>query len=412
MITLVTYGKTHNIMERAHNPFAPGAGTPPPELAGRGDILEQAGVALERIKNGRPEKSLLMVGLRGVGKTVLLNEIQRLAIEKGYKTAFIEATENRSKKKLPELLLPHLRQILLQLDAGEMFNTYVKRAMRVLQSFISKFHVQTDLFTVKIADPEIGVADSGDLEVDLAQLFTAVAEAAANRKTGIAIIIDELQYLDETELSALIIAIHHISQKGLPLIMVGAGLPQLVGKAGNSKSYAERLFTYPDVGQLKPEDARQALQKPVQHQGVEFTADALKEIINLTKGYPYFLQEWGYHAWNTAAVSPITLADVQKATVIALKKLDDDFFRVRFDRLTPSEKRYVRALAELGNNPQRSGDIAEKLGLSVNTVAPLRSQLIKKGMIYSPAHGDTAFTVPLFEEFLKRAMPDIAALKG
>jgi hypothetical protein len=203
-------------------------------------------------------------------------------------------------------------------------------------------------------------------------------------------------------------AVHRISQKGLPLIVVGAGLPQLVGKAGNSKSYAERLFTYPQVGKLKREDAIIALQKPAQQQGVAFTADALEQIVLLTQGYPYFLQEWGYHAWNTAKQSPITKADIDTSTPITLQKLDDDFFRVRFDRLTPSEKRYVRALAALGGTPQRSGDIAEKLGVKVNSIAPLRAQLITKGMIYSPSHGDTAFTVPLFEEFLKRVMPDFS----
>jgi hypothetical protein len=395
-------------MEHANNPFAPGAGTPPPELAGRQEILAQARVSLERIKNGRAEKSMFLVGLRGVGKTVLLNEIDTIANEKGYITAFIEATEDKRKKRLPELLLPHLRRILLKLDTGEMVSTHVKKALRAFQGFMSQFKLQYDSFEFKVAEPEKGVADSGDLEVDLAELFVAIGEAAASRKTAVAIIIDELQYLEEKELSALIMAVHRISQKGLPLIVVGAGLPQLVGKAGNSKSYAERLFTYPQVGKLKREDAIIALQKPAQQQGVAFTADALEQIVLLTQGYPYFLQEWGYHAWNTAKQSPITKADIDTSTPITLQKLDDDFFRVRFDRLTPSEKRYVRALAALGGTPQRSGDIAEKLGVKVNSIAPLRAQLITKGMIYSPSHGDTAFTVPLFEEFLKRVMPDFS----
>ncbi len=393
-------------MDVEHNPFAPGAGTPPPELAGRQEILEQARVALERIKNGRAEKSMLLVGLRGVGKTVLLNEIENIARAKGYETAFIEAIEDRSNKKLPALLMPHLRRILLRLDNAERLSTQVKSALRVLQSFVSKFKIKYDLFDFSIAEPEKGVADSGDLEFDLADLFIAVGEAAASRNTGIAIIIDELQYLEETELSALIMAVHRISQKGLPLVVVGAGLPQLVGKAGNSKSYAERLFTYPQVGQLLAADAMQALQAPVLQQGVSFTPDALTEILNITKGYPYFLQEWGYQAWNVASTKKITKEDIDTATTRAINKLDKDFFRVRFDRLTPSEKRYVRALAELGGTPQRSGDIAEKLNVPVSRIAPLRAQLIKKGMIYSPAHGDTAFTVPLFEEFLKRVMPD------
>lgn len=395
-------------MEKGKNPFSPGAGTPPPELAGRQEILDQAMLALDRIKNGRSEKSLLMVGLRGVGKTVLLNEILKLAQERGYKAALIEATENRQKKPLPELLLPPLRRVLFELDRGEQISERARRALRVFKSFIGGLKLSAKMQDLELylnLDAEQGTADSGDLETDLSELFSALGEAAQDRKTAIAIIIDELQYVEETELSALIMAVHRVAQKSLPLIVIGAGLPQLVGKAGNSKSYAERLFSYPEVGALKKQDAYTALQQPVKDLGVMFADEALNEIIKVTRGYPYFLQEWGYQAWNVAQTSPITLADVQEATRQSIARLDADFFRVRFDRLTPAEKKYVRALAELGSDPQRSGDIAEKLGVPVNRVAPLRSQLIKKGMIYSPAHGDTAFTVPLFEDFLKRAIP-------
>lgn len=201
-------------------------------------------------------------------------------------------------------------------------------------------------------------------------------------------------------------AVHKISQHKLPLILIGAGLPQLVGNAGRSKSYAERLFDYPPVGPLKMEDAKKALQEPVKSEGVEFTDEALEEIIRVTQGYPYFLQEWGYQSWNLASSTPIGIDVVQKATSESIERLDRSFFRVRFDRLTPREKDYLRALAELGVDPQRSGDIAQMLGVKSQSVAPLRNGLIKKGMIYSPQHGDTAFTVPLFEEFMKRTMPD------
>lgn len=392
-------------MDKGKNPFSPGAGTPPPELAGRQEILEHALVALERVKNGRSEKSMILVGLRGVGKTVLLVEMQHLAEKKGYRVALIEAHESRQKKSLSELLALNLRRILMNLDRGEMLNEKVKRTLRVFRSFVNGIKVKTGELEFSFDyDPEIGVADSGDLETDLADLFVAIGEAAKDRQTAVAIIIDELQYVDEIELSAMIMAVHRVSQKSLPLIVIGAGLPQLVGKAGNSKSYAERLFSYPEVGALKIEDAKIALQKPVQSLGVNFTDEALDEIINATKCYPYFLQEWGKHSWNIANAKTITIDDVKQATHQSIQNLDKDFFRVRFDRLTPSEKKYVHALAELGANPQRSGDIAEKLGVPVNRVAPLRSQLIKKGMIYSPAHGDTAFTVPLFEEFLIRVM--------
>ncbi len=396
-------------MDRVKNPFSPGAGTPPPELAGRAEILDDILIALERVKNGRSEKSVMLVGLRGVGKTVLLGEIQQLAENSGYRVAFIEAHESRQKKPLPELLIPHLRKILLGLNRGEQISEKVKKGFRVLQSFVGRLRAKTpegfELYWS--SDTEPGEGDSGDLEVDLASLFVSIGEAAKDRRTAVAIIIDELQYLDEVELSAIIMAVHRISQRSLPLILIGAGLPQLVGKSGNSKSYAERLFAFPEVGALTKGDAVVALQNPVKELGVSFTDQALDEIYKITKGYPYFLQEWGYHAWNVAKQSPITITDINQAGQLSIANLDKNFFRVRFDRLTPTEKKYVRALAEFGASPQRSGDIASKLGKSVEAVAPTRSQLINKGMVYSPAHGDTAFTVPLFEEFLMREIPNL-----
>lgn len=391
-------------MDPLHNPFSPGAGTPPPELAGRDDILKQALMALARIKKGRAEKSVLLIGLRGVGKTVLLHKISEMAEEQGYKAVMVEAHEN---KTLPALLLPYLRQVLFALDKGEMVSAKVKRGLRVLKSFIGGLRVKINEIEFGLdIDAERGAADSGDLEADLAEVFIALGEAARDRNTAVAIIIDELQYLSEEELSSLIMAVHKVSQKSLPLVVIGAGLPQLVGKAGRSKSYAERLFDYPVVGPLKKEDAKKALQEPALSEGMSFTDDALDEIVRVTEGYPYFLQEWGYQAWNIAENSPIELDVVKKATKASIARLDQSFFRVRLDRLTPREKDYLRALAELGADPQRSGDIAEKLGVEVNRVAPLRNGLIKKGMIYSPAHGDTAFTVPLFEAFMKRTMPN------
>lgn len=398
-------------MDRAKNPFSPGAGTPPPELAGRSEILRNAMIALERVKNGRAEKSMILVGLRGVGKTVLLGEIQHLAEEQGYKVAFIEAHESRQKKTLPQLLIPHLRRVLFELDRGEMVSEKARRALRVFKSFIKALKLKAGDFEFSIdIDAETGEADSGDLEVDLASLFVVIGEAAKDRATSVAIIIDELQYLDEKELSAMIMAIHRVSQKSLPLILIGAGLPQIMGKSGDSKSYAERLFSYPEVGALTKEDADVALQAPVKALGNSFSSEALNEIYKVTKGYPYFLQEWGYHAWNIAAddSSVITIEDINKANKLSIANLDKNFFKVRFDRLTPSEKKYVRALAELGVKPQRSGDIANKLGKAVEQVAPIRAQLINKGMIYSPAHGDIAFTVPLFEEFLLREIPEFS----
>lgn len=386
------------------NPFSPGAGNQPPELAGRSELLQRVEILLARTKAGRTEQSMFMVGLRGVGKTVLLNKVREMAQAQGYQALLVEAHES---KALPNLLLPPLRQTLFALDRMQDVSQKVKRGLRVLRSFIGavKLKVGDAEFGLDI-DPETGSADSGDLEADLAELFVAVGEAAADRHTAVAIIIDELQYMTELEMSALIMATHRVSQRNLPLVLIGAGLPQLVGLAGKSKSYAERLFTYPEVGALSLDDASLALQGPVATQGVSFTPEALAEVFRVTQGYPYFLQEWGYQSWNMAVQSPIDADLIQQTTIASTARLDQSFFRVRFDRLTPREKDYLSALAELGAGNQRSGGVAERLGVKVQTIAPLRSSLIKKGMIYSPAHGDTAFTVPLFDQFMLRTMPD------
>lgn len=396
-------------MDEIRNPFSPGAGTPPPALAGRTELINIVRVLLARIQAGRPAKSVLMVGLRGVGKTVLLNELETLAEQAGFKTFLVEAHEN---KTLVELLAPPLRKLLLQLNRMENASLKVRRGLRVLKSIVNSIKLTAGDVEIGLdIEPEAGTADSGDLEADLPDLFMAVAEAAKDRHTGVAILLDEIQYLSSKELSALIMAMHKMAQKSMPLVLIGAGLPILPGLAGESKSYAERLFEFPDIGPLHEDDARRALREPVQAEGVEFTQDALDEIVQATQGYPYFLQEWGYQAWNHAPRSPIQIQDVKKATPKIVQRLDANFFRVRFDRLTPREKEYLRTLAELGAQPQRSGDIAALMGVKVQTVAPLRDSLMKKGMIYSPAHGDTAFTVPLFDEFMKRAIPEMQAKK-
>lgn len=389
-------------MDPLNNPFSPGAGNPPPELAGRDELIASARLMLRRVQVGRYEQSLMLVGLRGVGKTVLLNKIRELAEALDYATVTIESTESRT---LPELLVPPLRQVLFRLDAMAGVSNKVKRGLRVLRSFVGAVKVKVADVEIGI-DPERGTADSGDLEADLSELLVALGEAAQDRSSAVAVIIDEIQYLSEPEMSALIMAVHRLSQRQLPVALVGAGLPQLVGLAGRSKSYAERLFTYPDVGPLSADDAKEALRGPVRAQGADFTDAALDQLVAVTHGYPYFLQEWGYQAWNLAPASPIDVDIVGRANAAVIKKLDASFFRVRFDRLTPREKDYMRALAAFGPGAHRSGDIADALGVKVQSIAPLRSGLIRKGMIYSPAHGDTAFTVPLFDEFMLRTMPE------
>ncbi len=390
-------------MDPVLNPFAPGAGTPPPELAGRDELREAIRVAVARVQRGLPAKSVLMVGLRGVGKTVLLDRMRDDAEHAGIHTVRIEAPESRS---LPALLAPQLRQALLRLSRSEQVKTAAVRALRALAGFARSLKLKYQDIEVGLDyEPEPGLADNGDLEHDLQALLEEVGHAAQQAGTALVIFIDELQYVEEPELAALITAMHRCAQRRVPVMLVGAGLPQLRGRMGNAKSYAERLFDFPEIGPLPRPAARRAIAKPVKDQGAEILDPAVDKIVTETRGYPYFLQEWGKHAWDAADASPIELEDVSTATTTAIAALDESFFRVRFDRLTPAEKKYLRAMAELGPGPHRSGDIADCLKRKVTSLGPTRNQLIAKGMIWSPNHGDTAFTVPLFDEFMHRIMP-------
>lgn len=395
-------------MDARTNPYAPGAGTLPPELAGRDEMIEKAAIQLDRCRNGLPSRSLLLVGLRGVGKTVLLTRISQEAETNGFAVVSIETPERRS---LPALIIPALRSALLKLDrmvaAGEMG----KKALRVLGGFVGAMKVkyQDVEFGVNLGN-EPGVADSGDLEHDLIDLFVEVGKAAKEKNTALILFIDEIQYIEEDQFAALIMALHKCAQHQLPMTLIGAGLPQVLGQAGRAKSYAERLFEYPKIGPLSDTAAREALETPAAKLGVKYEDGALHEILSQTQAYPYFLQEWGKHSWQCAKQSPITREDTKTATVLAVEDLDTSFFRVRFDRLTPGEKKYLRAMAELGPGPHRSGDIAHLLKKEVQSVAPTRATLISKGMIYSPSHGDNSFTVPLFDGYMKRVMPDFNKL--
>lgn len=390
-------------MDPIRNPYAPGAGTPPPELAGRDDLREQVRIALERTRIRRPAKSALLVGLRGVGKKVLLDRIREDAEAAGIHTLRAEAPESRS---LPAVLAPQLRHALLRLSVSEQTRALARRALRGLAGFARALKVKYGDIEVGVDfDQEPGLADNGDLEHDLQDLLEVVGEAAAKGETALAMFLDEMQYIHEEQLAALITALHRAAQRQLPVVLVGAGLPQLPGRMGRAKSYAERLFDFPKIGALNEVDAAVAMVKPAAEEGVRFESGALSEIIAATRGFPYFLQEWGKHCWNAADQSPISVEDVGTASVTAVAALDESFFRVRFDRLTPSEKQYLRAMAELGPGPHRSGDIARELVRDVQSVAPVRNNLIRKGMIWSPSHGDTAFTVPMFDEFMRRTMP-------
>ena len=386
-------------MDRFENPYRPGAGSAPPALVGRDDLIDDFEVTVRRALDGRPGKSSVLIGLRGVGKTVLLNRFTAVASEKGFKVGFIEASEGGD---FPELLASRLRRVLLELERGAVSRALsaVRRALSVLVSFT---HTFADGSSVSVnVDPLAGQADSGLITEDLTDLLVAVGEAAESCGSGLLLAVDELQYLTEEELGAVVASAHRTVQLNLPVVVAGAGLPQVPALLGDARTYAERLFEFPEIGRLDEDDAREAVLVPAIDLGVDLDAAAVDRIVGESAGYPYFLQEWGYHAWNAAPASPITDDDVQAARVSVMDKLDRDFFRVRYDRLTPKESQYLRAMAELGPGPHRSGDIADNLGVKVTTVAPRRSALIAKGMIYSPAHGDTAFTVPLFDEFMKR----------
>lgn len=384
-------------MDELENPFRPGAGTPPPALVGRDDLIAKFRLTVGRATRRRPGKSVMPVGLRGVGKTVLLNAFIEIAQDESLKVGYIEAPETGD---LPRLLVTQLRKILIDLDRAGKVSRAATRALGALGSFTYNLPDGSSI-SLNI-DALAGVADSGNLSDDLTDLLVEAGRAAQDRDTGIVLAIDEVQYLSTEELGALISAIHRTVQLNLPVVLVGAGLPQLPGLTGNAKSYAERLFEFPQIDSLDDAQARDVLRLPVSEQDVAFTDDALDDLLARSQGYPYFLQEWGYEVWNVADQSPITARDVERAAEIVRRKLDESFFRVRMDRVTPAETLYLRAMAQLGPGPHRSGDIAAQLGVKVESVAPRRSGLIRKGMIYSPAHGDTAFTVPMFDEFLRR----------
>ncbi len=385
-------------MDEVRNPFAPGAGTQPPELAGRDAIISDARIAIQRAIRGRNSRSQMLLGLRGVGKTVLLNRIQEIAEEENHLTSFIEAPED---KRLADLIYPKLAQVLRKLSLTEAARTSTHSALRALRGFASVFKVEVGDVSLSV-DPEAGTADSGNLEYDLSELFLKVGLAAKAADRAWTLLIDEVQYLAAEDLSALIVALHRCNQKALPVLFFGAGLPQAAALSGDAKSYAERLFSYPAVGALDKTDACAAIRNPIEDEDEAIADDAVNEIVEKTQGYPYFLQEWGYQVWNTAKVSPIESNDVRAASLDAVRRLDEGFFRVRFDRLTNKERAYVICMASLGEGPYRSADVAEKMGEKVTSLGPIRSSIIRKGMIYSPSHGDIDFTVPLFADYISR----------
>ena len=378
----------------------------PPELVGRTDIIDQALLGAGRSARGMTSQSMILTGLRGVGKTVLLHTIKYKVEQKDILTMFVEASEG---KTMLGLLIPAVRRVLFSLDRIQGVKDGVKEGLSVLLSFIqgAKVKVSDIEFGVDIS-PKPGTADSGNLEADLPDLFEAVGKAAKQKNKNIVLLFDELQYLPKAELSALIVAMHRLQPLQLPLYLVGAGLPNLRGMAGDAKSYAERLFMFKTVGPLSKHDTAVALKEPVRKLGVRFEEGAVDMIFEKTQGYPYFIQEWGQQAWNMAHDPTVTTRkDVADSTEKVIEKLDESFFRVRFDRLTDGEKNYLRAMAESETLQPRTGEVASLVGTDSGGTGPVRASLLKKGMIYSQSHGLVEFTVPLFGEFMKRTVPDI-----
>lgn len=385
-------------MDPYRNPFAPGAGSRPPELAGRDSIIEAARIACGRAVKGRSARSMMLLGLRGTGKTVLLNEIARIAEQEALLVSKVEAPE---KESLARLIYPEMRKALRSLSGVEAAKQIATRGLRGLRNFASILKIEVAGIEIGV-ESEPGLADTGDLQYDLPDLFKLIGSAAKAAGRGWILLIDEVQYLSEKDLSALIVAQHFMSQEGLPVLLVGAGLPQIARLAGEAKSYAERLFQYPVVGALDPASAQQAIEKPIIEEGASIAPDALRTIVERTRGYPFFLQEWGSTVWNTAEGPEISFADADRSYVETLALLDEGFFRVRIDRLTKAEIQFVKTMAQLGDGPYAMADIAQAMGRSQNSLGPTRANIISKGMIYSSDHGYLDFSVPLFAEFMRR----------
>jgi hypothetical protein len=393
-------------MNPVANPYSPGAGNRPPELAGRDEVIAQADVMFQRLTAGMTIEPMVLVGLRGVGKTVLLRHLRDMAEHAGYQILWAEADEGKS---LPEILVVGLRKTLLALSKIEAAKDRLRRSLGAFQAFVAGFNLTVGEVGLSY-DPTLGVADSGDLEADVSDIISEVGQAAAAAHTGLVIFVDEVQLLQRSEFAALIAAIHRASQERLPVTFVGAGLPQVLALAGSAKAYAERLFVFPRIDALSEEAAVAAIENPASALGVEYEPEAISEILRVTERYPYFIQQWAFCAWNTAAdEKSITWSDVVEASTVAQKKLDESFFRVRYDQCSPSEKDYMRALAELGRGTHKDNTVSDQLDCTSEKANNDRDSLIKKGMIYSTVHEEVCFTVPMFDSFMRREIPNFVA---
>jgi AAA ATPase-like protein len=393
-------------MDSVHNPYTPNAGASPEIIVGRDEQTKAFTTLLTRLSRGRTEQSMIVTGLRGVGKTVLLNEFAEIARRERWEVIELEASKHDD-GRFRQTMFSQLRAALLRLSPRARWTDRGRRAAEVLSAFAVS--ANQDGFTVTWdVPPAEGLADHGDLGMDLTDVFVAVGEAAQEQERGLALLIDEVQFLKTSQLEALIQAVHKTVQRSLPITFVGAGLPQIAELAGDAKSYAERLFKFPKIDSLAGEDARKALTEPAAAEGVRYDENAVDLAVDITKGYPYFIQELGYQVWEVAEAEQISQLDVEIAREAYEAKLDSSFFRVRLDRATPLQTAYMRAMAQLGSEPQKAADVARIMGRESTQVAPTRAELIDMGLLYTPEHGYAAFTVPDFDKFMLRAVPELS----
>jgi hypothetical protein len=390
-------------MDPVRNPYSPGAGTRPPALVGRDNEIDAMDIALQRLRLGRDGRSQMLTGLRGVGKTVMLNEFEQLGDSRGYFHEHIEVSEADD---LTTRLAAALRRVLLSMDARRRIGERVRRALGVLKAFSVQLPNGPEL-SIEV-DPVHGPADSGDLATDLSGLFIELGEVARDHDAGVLLTIDELHFVKPPTLEALVMGLHRAAQLRLPITIAAAGLPSLAALTGEAKSYAERMFTFPVIDSLDDSLAREALVLPARDEGVTWEEGALARAVKVTRGYPYFLQEFGKQAWDVAdGPERITEDDFERSVPVAVAELDDGFFRVRTGRTSDPERAYLRAMAELGRGPVRSAEVAAILGKTATALGPTRDGLMKKALCYSPRWGEISFTVPMFDDFMRRWIPDL-----
>jgi hypothetical protein len=392
-------------MDPRKNPYSPGAGTKPPALVGRDSQIESFDILLERLENRYSEQSMIFTGIRGVGKTVLLDVFREKAENRRWATIEWEVEKSGD---FNTKIASQIRRALLQIAPKAKWSDRARRAAAILKSFSITFNPEGAITAGLGVEALDGVGDSGTISEDLTDLFVALGEAALEKKIGVIFLLDEIQYLKSIELEAIITALHKCARRSLPLTMVGAGLPQIPRLAGEAKSYSERLFKFLEIGELNIEsDARDALTLPALDLGVSFQKEAVDFVVNYTQGYPYFLQEYGKILWDESSNALISLEDAIQILPLVESKLDESFFRVRSDRTTDLELKYLYAMAKLGPDPHKASEVAPGINRTTEQAGPIRSRLIDKGLLFTPGHGYAAFTVPQFEKYMLRKFSDL-----